>query len=913
MERCVDSCHAPRMRRRIAAGVAGLLALLLTLVALPDGAGAAAGQPPRVSIGDANAVEPAAGATTPMSFPVRLSEPATGVERVHWNTAAGTADGTDVVGASGNVSFATGQQDAVVTILVRGDDRPEPNETFSVVLSSPVGVGIDDAKGTGRIVSDEGPRTISISDVSVLEGKAATTVNAVFTLSLSVPVQSGETVRVKYATGNGTAVAGKDYTARSGTATFPAGASTVKVPVVVRGDSTVEAGETFSLNLGSPVGAVLADAAGLGTIRNDDGGTSAAPAPALSIGDGWVVEGAAGQGRSALFPVTLGAASTRTVTSAYRVVLTTTAGSAGSVDVVAVSGTLSLPPGARSTVVSVPVVGDDLFEGNETFRVVLSSPSGAVYADTTGLGTVADDEGPMTLEVGDVAVVETDSGSPSAQFEVRLVGGQAPGPVSFSYATSSGTASSGSDFTARSGRFTFPPGETTGVIDVPLRPDTIREANETFTLKLSSPVAAVLADATAVGTIVDDDTTLAPGSVKTAIAGRSASESAGVATVTVSFAKPVPLPIDLAFSTVPGSAEAGSDYVPQTDVGVTAPAGATSLDLQIPLIDDQDPEPTESFTVSITGPASLALVGPPAVVAILDDESPASATTVAPVLAVGDIACAPTDPNYNNGAGTAKFCQQRATSDLAVRRNPAAVLSLGDLQYENGELNAFALSYDPSWGRLKAVTHPAPGNHEYYTAGATGYYRYFTIGTAGEGTVDPWYAFDLGSWRAIALNSNCAALGGCGPGSPQETWLRGEMAAHPAQCIVAYMHHPRFSSGVHGDNGDVDGLWQTLAAGGADLVLVGHDHDYERYAPMNAFGSSSPSGVREIVSGLGGRSANSFPAGASRPSSTVRKALKFGFLDLTLRPGGYDWQQLQVPTATVPSPAPLDSGSGSCT
>jgi hypothetical protein len=226
-------------------------------------------------------------------------------------------------------------------------------------------------------------------------------------------------------------------------------------------------------------------------------------------------------------------------------------------------------------------------------------------------------------------------------------------------------------------------------------------------------------------------------------------------------------------------------------------------------------------------------------------------------------------------------------------------------------LDAFRLSYDPTWGRLKNVTRPAPGNHEYYTTGAAGYYGYF-VSADGQGTAERWYSFDLGSWRAFALNSNCSAVGGCGPGSPQETWLRAELSAHPARCVVAFMHHPRWSSGMHGDNGEMDGLWQTLAAGGADLVLAGHDHHYERFAPMNAFGASSPTGVREFVSGLGGRSSHPVPAGASRPASSVRLAQTFGFVDLTLRPDGYDWQMLRIPSATTPSPLPLDSGSGTC-
>jgi hypothetical protein len=211
---------------------------------------------------------------------------------------------------------------------------------------------------------------------------------------------------------------------------------------------------------------------------------------------------------------------------------------------------------------------------------------------------------------------------------------------------------------------------------------------------------------------------------------------------------------------------------------------------------------------------------------------------------------------------------------------------------------------------MKAITHPAPGNHEYYTTGATGYYGYFVA--TDRSTVDPWYAFDIGSWRAIALNSNCDAVGGCGPGSPQEQWLRSELASHPGQCTVAYWHAPRFSSGVHGDDPDVSGLWNDLVAGGADLVLVGHDHDYERFTPMDTFGAPDANGIREIVVGTGGRSFVGFPGGASRPASTVRQAGRFGVLGLSLRPGGYDWHMQPIPTATAPAPPSLDSGSGTC-
>jgi hypothetical protein len=256
-----------------------------------------------------------------------------------------------------------------------------------------------------------------------------------------------------------------------------------------------------------------------------------------------------------------------------------------------------------------------------------------------------------------------------------------------------------------------------------------------------------------------------------------------------------------------------------------------------------------------------------------------------------------------------------ATSDLALGMSPDAVLALGDLQYEMGELTNFDASYAPSWGRLRAITHPAPGNHEYYTASAAGYYNYFRVdhtpgGSDDEtgGTVDPYYAFDLGSWRVIALNSNCTSVGGCGPGSPEETWLRAELADHPAQCTLAYWHHPRFSSGAHGNDTDVDGFWQALVAGGADLVLNGHDHDYERFAPMNAFGVAQPLGTREIVAGLGGKNTIGFGTDPLQPASQKQWKATFGVLGLTLRPGGYDWRMMPIGGST----APIDSGSAAC-
>jgi hypothetical protein len=278
------------------------------------------------------------------------------------------------------------------------------------------------------------------------------------------------------------------------------------------------------------------------------------------------------------------------------------------------------------------------------------------------------------------------------------------------------------------------------------------------------------------------------------------------------------------------------------------------------------------------------------------------------VAAAGDIACDPKSPNRRDAvAGT---CVDRATSDLLLSHDLDAVLTLGDNQYEHGTLAAFESSYDRTWGRLKAITHPVVGNHEYLTPGAAGYFDYFDgpgrpegrAGRRGEG----WYSFDVGAWHVVALNSMCDEVGGCGPGSLQLEWLKADLAAHPAPCTLAYWHHPRFSSGVPGSNDRTDAFWRVLYDAGADLVLGGHSHDYERFAPQTpdaAFDGAR--GIRELVVGTGGK--NNYPFGLVRPNSEVRDDATSGVLLLTLHPDGYDWRFDPVPGDTL-----RDAGSGAC-
>ena len=275
------------------------------------------------------------------------------------------------------------------------------------------------------------------------------------------------------------------------------------------------------------------------------------------------------------------------------------------------------------------------------------------------------------------------------------------------------------------------------------------------------------------------------------------------------------------------------------------------------------------------------------------------------IAAAGDIACDPTDDFFFLGEGNGMRCRQRATSDLLLAGSWDAVLPLGDTQYWEGELANFNAVFDPTWGRLGPLLRPAVGNHEYLTPGAAGYFDYFgaAAGERGKG----WYSYDVGTWHVVSLNSNCGALvGGCGPGSPQLEWLAADLAAHPAACTLAYWHHPRFSSGPHGDDASYDAFWRTLYDAGVDVVLVGHDHDYERFAPQNPNGVADAAyGIREFVVGTGGRETR--PFFIVRANSEVRDASTLGVLKLRLRDGGYDWEFLPIPGGTF-----TDSGSASC-
>ena len=232
------------------------------------------------------------------------------------------------------------------------------------------------------------------------------------------------------------------------------------------------------------------------------------------------------------------------------------------------------------------------------------------------------------------------------------------------------------------------------------------------------------------------------------------------------------------------------------------------------------------------------------------------------------------------------------------------VFTAGDNAYNSGTASEFADCYEPTWGRHKARTKPAPGNHDYITGDASGYFGYF--GAAGEDSSKGYYSYNLGSWHIIVVNSNCSEVGGCDAGSPQEQWLRADLAANPAACTLAYWHHPRFSSGSHGSSTLTQPLWQALYDYDAEVVINGHDHEYERFAPQDPDGVADPtSGIRQFVVGTGGKSHYTF--GSPIANSEVRNGDTYGVLKMTLHSTSFDWEF--VPVA---GEAFTDSGSQSC-
>ena len=509
--------------------------------------------------------------------------------------------GADYVSASGNVTFTTNQTLRTITVLVQGDALDEIDETYLVVLSNLVDAEMGDDTGVGTINDDDGP-SLSITDVIVTEGNVGT-VSAVFSVTLSTTTP--QTVTVNYATSNLSASAGQDYTAASGMVIFAPGVVSQSIPVTVTGDTLDEIDEIYRVNLSGAVDASIADGIGQGTIDDDDG-------PSLSIGNVVVTEGDSGT-TNADFTVSLSATSPQTITVDY---VTQDASAIAAGDYISATGTVTFPIGSTSQTITILVNGDLTDETDETFDVVLSNPANASLSDSTGTGTIDDDDG-VDLGISDVTVTEGDAGTVNAVFTVILADPSLQ-IVNVDYATQDVSAIAPGDYISATGTLTFPVGITSQPITITVNGDLADEVDETFNVVLSNPVNAPIQDGTAIGTINDDDgpvVNIADASVAEANAG---SVNAGfVLTLTATS----PQAVVVQYSTSDSSALAGLDYAASSG-SVSIPAGAISHTLSIPVLGDLIDEDTEVFSVTLSAPVDATIGDGVGVGSILDNDDP---------------------------------------------------------------------------------------------------------------------------------------------------------------------------------------------------------------------------------------------------------------------------------------------------
>ncbi len=454
-----------------------------------------------------------------------------------------------------------------------------------------------------RIIDDDRPGgtapDLEIQDAEVTEGGIAA-----FTVTLSSAATGA--VTVSYATVDGTATAGADYTTTSGTLSFTPGQTTKRVEVQTLPDTDQEGAESFTVRLSGATGATLTDGVATGTILDDD------DRPSLRIGDARVTEGG-----TAEFTVTLSSAATGAVTVSYATVDgTATAGA----DYTTTSGMLTFEVnGDRTQRVEVPTLEDDEAEETETFTVQLSAPSGATVADGTGTGTITDNDEAPTITIGDARVTE----GGTAEFTVTL-SSAATGAVTVSYATVDGTATAGADYTTTSGMLTFEVnGDRTQRVEVPTLEDDEAEETETFTVQLSAPSGATVADGTGTGTITDND------EAPTITIGDARVTEGGTAEFTVTLSSAATGAVTVSYATVDGTATAGADYTTTSGMLTFEVNGDRTQRVEVPTLEDDEAEETETFTVQLSAPSGATVADGTGTGTITDNDE-------APTITIGD-------------------------------------------------------------------------------------------------------------------------------------------------------------------------------------------------------------------------------------------------------------------------------------
>ncbi len=573
------------------------------------------------SIADLTQPEGSSGGTSLMSFTVTLDRALPVDTTVSYTTTAGTATApSDYSTTAGSVIVPAGATTAPVDVPIVGDTLLETNESFFVDLTATNNGIISDSRGDGTITNDDAAPTIAISDGSLLEGNTSTS-PMVFTVSLSAA--SGLDASVAYSTANATATSPADYTGISSAVTIPAGSTSATISVPIVGETLYEVNETFLVNLGTPTNATIGDGEGVGTITNDDS------PPIGSVSDASVSEGSTGGTSSMVFTVTLNGPSGLPATFGYA---TADGSAAAPDDYAAASSTVTVPAGATTATIAVPVVGDTAFETDETLFVDLGEATNATVTDGRGVGTIINDDAAPGVSIADASVLEGNGGTTAMVFTITQ-SGAVGSDTTVAFTTANGTAVAPGDYTSTAGTATIPAGDTSTTATVPVVGDTASEPDETFTVTLSTPgdgdasPTFIIADGSAVGTITNDDN---PPAVSVSDAGVIEGNSGFTPmTFTISLPQASAQDVSVAFATSNGSATAPGDYGAGSGT-VTIPAGSTTATVVVSVVGDTTAEVNETFTVTLSSPTNATIADGTGVGTITNDDAPPPATTTTP-------------------------------------------------------------------------------------------------------------------------------------------------------------------------------------------------------------------------------------------------------------------------------------------
>ena len=614
---------------------------------------------PSLSIADASTTDETAANLTAT---VTLSGQSSSTVTVDYATSDGTASAAaDYTNTSGTLTFNPGDTSQTFNIPILADTIDENNETFSVTLSSPTNATINDLLGQFTIVDDDTAPTVSLGDATTSNENAATT-NLVATLSAA----SEKTITIDYATSDGTATAGSDYTADTGTITFAPNVTTQNVPVAVLADTTDEDDETVTVTLSNPSEVTLNDAIGLLTITDDDN------EPNISIAD-MTTPNETAVGRS--ITVSLDAASEKTITVDY----TTADGTATAAnDYVSATGTLTFNAGETSKTISLSIVQDTIDELDETFTVSLSNPTNSSISTAIGTVTITDDEGTPTLSIADVTTTDE---SPANLTATVSLSGDSSQTVTVAWATSDGTATAAADYTAAGGTLTFSPGDTSKTVDITILADTIDEENETFAVALTSPTNALVSTSsgTATMTITDDD--IAP---TVSLGDLTSAETAGAKNLVATLSAASERSITVDYATSDFTATAGQDYTAGSGT-ITFSPGDTTQNVPVSTLADVIDEQDETVRLTLSNPVNVTLNDSEGILTITDDDSE-------PTVSIADI----TIPNENAVVRTTTVTLSAAsektiTVDYATADNTATaandyISASGTLSFAPGDI-----------------------------------------------------------------------------------------------------------------------------------------------------------------------------------------------------------------------------------